>query len=258
MEFRILGSLEAGSNGERLALGGPRDRKVLAVLLLEAGRTVPVTHLVDALWDGSPPATAAKQARNAVSRLRGVLGDVVGADCGGYRVITGDGAVDAWVFEARTAQAAAALSAGQLNAAEWLLRSALGLWRGPALAGMTGMAIEAAAVAWEERRCAATEMLFDCQLRLGHHAQAVAELCAYAAAHPLRENPARQLMTALYRCGRAPDALALYDRTRRQLTGELGLEPSPALRQLQVQILTADPALLGTPNNAHCLRDRAS
>lgn len=115
MEFRILGSLEAVSGEVRLALGEPRDQKLLAVLLLEAGRMVPLAHLVDALWDDDPPATAVKQVCNSASRLRRVVGPgVIITERGGYRLAVADDAVDARAFEAMAAQARAVASAGWL------------------------------------------------------------------------------------------------------------------------------------------------
>jgi DNA-binding SARP family transcriptional activator len=134
--FRILGNLEAVAGGERLPLGGPSEQKVLAVLLPNAGRVVPVALLVDALWDGEPPATAVKQARNAVGRLRRLLAvgfgpNAVATENGGYRIRAAGDMLDAQLFETRVSQAAAAASAGDAAEAAALLRCALELWRGP-------------------------------------------------------------------------------------------------------------------------------
>ena len=252
MEFRILGHLEATAGGQQVPVGGPTEQKLLAVLLLDVNHVVPLPRLVGALWEEAPPATAAKQARNAVSRLRRLLAS--SADPGvietygtGYRLAAGREAVDTQWFETRVAQAQAAASAGQPAEAARLLRSALDLWRGPFLAGLGGRVIEAAAAAWTERYCAVAETYYDHQLALGRHRDIVGELSALAAAHPLREKPVAQLMLALYRCGRQAEALAVYADTRALLVGEMGLDPGPDLRLLQQQILNADPALRTLP-----------
>jgi DNA-binding SARP family transcriptional activator/Tfp pilus assembly protein PilF len=248
MEFRILGSLEVLVSGQRLPLGGQRERKMLAVLLLDANRVVPVTSLVDALWDYGPPATAGKQVRNAVSQLRrglaahGVSG-VLETDGSGYRLSAADDMIDAGLFEARVSQAERAASAGRLAESASTLRSALDLWRGPALAGLSGRVIEAAATAWNERRCATAEAYHDQQLALGRHREIIGELTALVARHPLRERTTAQLMLALYRCGRPTEALSRYSQLRTVLADELGLDPGPRLRELQQQILTGDAAL---------------
>ncbi|WP_433894036.1 AfsR/SARP family transcriptional regulator [Streptomyces sp. CA-111067] len=248
MDFRILGSLEAWSGQTRLTLGGPRERKVLALLLLDANRTVSLAHLVDALWDEAPPATAEKQIRNAVSRLRAVFeagpaqaGHITVEGAAGYRIEVPEQALDAAVFERETAEADAAAAAGDLVGAADLLRAALDRWRGPALAGMTGRVIEAEAAAWDERRLAVRETYTDHQLALGRHPQVIAGLSALVAEHPLRERPACQLMLALYRAGRQSDALAVFHGVRSRLADDMGLDAGPAIHRLHQQILTNDP-----------------
>ena len=249
MEFRILGSLEAeAATGERLALGGPSEQKVLAVLLLDAGHVVPLARLVDALWDDDPPATAVKQAQNAVGRVRRVLArsgepGLIVTESAGYRVLLDGNSLDTRVFEAKVAQAEAAAAAGDGAGAAALLRCALDLWRGPALAGLSGLIIEAASGAWDERRCAVQEACYDHGLAFGDHREIVGELRALVATHPLRERPVAQLMLALYRCGRKAEALDVYQRARTALAGELGLDPGPQLQRLQQQILAGDTDL---------------
>ena len=207
MKFRILGCLEAEADGRRLPLGALCEQRALAVLLLDAGRVVGVSRLVDALWD-DPPQTAAKQVRNAVSRLRKVLAEggmpeVILTDGAGYRLpVTAEG-LDARQFEALVAQAQAGIAGGRESEAAAVLGRALSLWRGPALAGLGGRAIEAAATAWNERRCAVMEVYYDCLLALGRHREVVVDLTAEVADHPLRERPVEKLMLALYRCGQA-------------------------------------------------------
>ncbi|WP_328911851.1 MULTISPECIES: AfsR/SARP family transcriptional regulator [unclassified Streptomyces] len=250
MEFRVLGALEVWSGPVRLRLGGPRERKVLALLLLEANRTVSLGHLVDALWDEAPPATADKQIRNAVSRLRAILGagpgengDLTAVGDAGYRMTVTEGALDAAEFDREVAAAERAAAANDLAGAADLLRTALDRWRGPALAGMSGRLIEAGAAAWDERRLAVQETWTDHQLALGRHTRVVAGLSATVAAHPLREKPVGQLMLALHRGGRSGDALGAYQELRTRLAEEMGLDPGPGLRELHQRILTNDPAI---------------
>ncbi len=243
VEFRILGSLEAEADGVLLSLGGHRNEVVLAMLLLDAGRTVPVTRLADAVWDDDPPVTAAKQVRNAASRLRRLLeangapGAIVTVGAG-YQLGVPDTDIDARVFEARITEAEHAASAKRPAEAADALRSALSLWRGPLLAGMTGRAVETAAVGWDERRRHAQEAYYEHMLALGRHLAIVADLSALAAEQPLREKTAGLLMMALYRCGRQADALHAYRDIRTALGRELGLDPGAELQGLHQEVLT--------------------
>lgn len=257
MQFRVLGALEAWSGQDRLSLGGPRERKVLALLLLQANRTVSLGHLVDALWDEAPPATADKQIRNAVSRLRALLapapgetGDITAVGDAGYRMVVAEGALDTAAFEQDVAAAEDAARAGDLATAAARLRTALDRWRGPAFAGMSGRVIEAGAASWNERRLAVQGTHTEHQLALGRHAQVIADLSATVAEHPLREQPVRQLMLALHRCGRQSDALAAYRELRARLADDLGLDAGPALHLLHQQILTNDPAIAAPEDTA--------
>lgn len=250
VRFRVLGALEAWSGQTRIAFGGPREQKVLALLLLEANRTVSLSHLVDSLWDETPPATAGKQIRNAVSRLRSALaagpgetGDITAVGDAGYRMAVGEGALDATAFEREVAAAEAARVAGDLVKCSELLGSALELWRGPALAGMSGRVIEARAAAWNERRLAVQETYTDHQLALGRHTEVVASLSAIVAENPLREKPVSQLMLALHRGGRQSEALAAFHALRTRLADDMGLDVPPALDQLHQQILANAPAV---------------
>lgn len=221
-------------------------------MLLDVGRVVPFDRLSDVLWEEHPPATAVKQIRNAASRLRAVFADcgapgVVVTHAGGYQLVAASDSVDAHIFDAKVACAERAASAGHIaGAAEWL-RSALDLWRGPMLSGMPGRVFETAATAWEERRLAACEVLYDHQLALGRHREILAELQAFAAQCPLRGKPVGQLMLALHRCGRQADALTVYDAARAEFSTELGLDPPPELKQLQQLILVDDPSVAGAP-----------
>ena len=248
MEFRILGTLEVRAGGERVMIGGPSEQKTLAVLLLAVNRVVSLASIVDALWESDLPATAPKQAQNAVSRLRRLLAvagepQIIVTEKAGYRASVPDGSLDAHLFAAQVEQAQVHAGLGERAQAAEMLRSALALWRGPALDGLSGAIIQAAATAWNERRYIATEAYYDHQLALGRHCDVIGELSALVTEHPLRERPVAQLMLALYRSGRRVDALSLYSDTRARLATELGLDPGPELQRLQQQMLSADPAL---------------
>ncbi len=174
--------------GQRLALGGPSEQKVLAVLLLAANRVVSLASIVDTLWEDDPPATAAKQAQNAVSRLRRLLAAAgepssVVTDGAGYRISVPDGSLDAQIFAADVERARRRAEAGQRAQAAEILRRALALWRGPALAGLGGRIIQAGATAWDERRYAAAEDYYN-QQALGRHREVHGECGADCASSP--------------------------------------------------------------------------
>jgi DNA-binding SARP family transcriptional activator len=247
VEFRILGALEVISGDGPIALGGRREQVVLAMLLVEAGRIVSVEKLIDAAWEQDPPATAAKQIRNAVGRLRQVLAsadlhDPIATIAGGYRLNAEAIELDARAFDSEVTQAKAAAGSGDLATAVRLLDQALARWRGPALAGLGAQSLEAAAAGWNERRLAAQLARVDHRLANGEHSQVVAELTVLVAEHPLRERPVELLMTALHRGGRRAEALAAYSALRARLAEELGLDPGPDLKRLHQQVLAAGPA----------------
>jgi pimeloyl-ACP methyl ester carboxylesterase/DNA-binding SARP family transcriptional activator len=246
MEFRILGPLEAGD--PPLALGGGKQRALLAVLLVNAGRTVPRSRLIDDLWGEDVPETAAKMVQIHVSQLRKALpAGLLATRPPGYALEVAPEDVDLHRAERLLADARAARETGYAGAAAEALREALGLWRGEALAEFDEpfAAVEAARI--EELRLALTEERIDIDIALGRHADVVGELEALIARHPLRERPRGQLMLALYRSGRQAEALAAFQETRRALDEELGLEPSPALRELERRILRQDPDLDAPP-----------
>jgi DNA-binding SARP family transcriptional activator/tetratricopeptide (TPR) repeat protein len=244
MNFRILGDLEVWADGTRLPLGGVRDRTVLGVLLLDAGQVVPVARLVDAVWPDDPPATAVRQVQNAVSRLRQLLkgpglrspGLLETAD-GGYRLTARGEEIDAWVFEAKVAEAAQAAAAVQPALAAGILGDALGLWRGRVLEGLGGAVIDSAATAWDQRRRAAQDTYYQHMLMLGRHRSIVPELSSLLGEDPFREATAAQLMLALYRCGNQAGALMVYQATRDRLCDDLGVDPGPELNEIHRQIL---------------------
>src|SRR3954469_7133823 len=245
LDFRLLGPLEVVENGRPVALGGPRQRALLAILLLHRGEAVSSDRLIDELWGEQPPATAAKVLQGYVSHLRKALGsDVLVTRGGGYVLIAAPEQVDTERFDARVEKARRRLADGDAPGARELLSSALGLWRGEPLADLAYERFaqpEIARVA--DARMAALEDRIDADLTLGRHRTLVSELEALVRQYPNRERLLAQLMLALYRSGRQTDALKAYQSGRRQLRDHLGLDPGPDLRLLEQPILDHDPAL---------------
>jgi YVTN family beta-propeller protein len=245
VEFRILGPLEVVERDQPVLLGGPRQRALLAVLLLHRGQVVSTDRLIDEVWGERPPATAAKAVQVNVSSLRKALGDGLLVTRGhGYLLQPELGQVDLDRFEALAAEGRQALGEGDARRAGDRLREALALWRGPPLADFAYEPFAQAATArLEEERLTALEDRIDADLELGRHAALVGELEALVREHPLRERLHAQLMLGLYRSGRQADALEHYQRARRRLIDELGIEPAPELQGLERAILNHDPAL---------------
>jgi DNA-binding SARP family transcriptional activator len=242
MDFRILGPLEVLSEHDRpVALGGAKQRSVLAVLLLQANELVSSDVLIDRLWGATPPATCVKTIQVYVSRLRKALGeDRLATRPPGYLIHVDPAELDLARFEQLTAEARRA----DPETAALKLREALGLWRGPALADLAYAPFAQPEIArLEELRIAALEQRIDADLALGRHAELVGELEALIARHPLREGLRGQLMLALYRSARQAEALDAYRAAHRELSEELGLEPSERLRLLEQAILRQDPSL---------------
>jgi DNA-binding SARP family transcriptional activator len=241
LEFRLLGPLEAVEDNRPLALGGARQRALLAVLLLHANQAVSSDRLIDELWGESPPATAGKIVQVYVSRLRKQLGYArLLTRSRGYLLRVDAGELDLARFERLVAEAREEDAA----AAGAKLRAALELWRGPPLADLAYERFaQAETVRLEELRWAALELRIDADLAAGRAPELVGELEALIAAHPLRERLRAQLMLALYRCGRQAEALEAYRRARRDLAEGLGLEPGDELRRLERAILRHDPEL---------------
>jgi YVTN family beta-propeller protein len=244
ISFRMLGPLEVVVGDRPVALGGARQRAVLAILLIHRGEAVSVDRLADELWGESPPETAIKTVQVYVSRLRKLLGEgVLVTRAGGYALELPPGAVDADRFARLTADGRAALERGDARDAAEALRAALDLWRGPALADVAYESFAQNEIGrLEELRLAALESRIDADLALGRHATLVPELEALVREHPVRERLRGQLMLALYRSGRQTDALESY-REAQQAFVELGIEPGPELRRLEQAILDHDPAL---------------
>jgi DNA-binding SARP family transcriptional activator len=245
LRFAVLGPVRAWRGEAPLPPGSPQQRALLAALLLREGRTATAAELIDALWGDEPPSQALAAVRTYASRLRKALGaGVLVSESGGY-AIRGlrEGALDLGVAQDLATEAEKARHAGDLCEARSLLGRALALWDGEPLAGVPGPYAEAQRVRLEEWRLGLLESRLDMDLEQGCHAEAVSELTALTAAHPLRERLRELLMLALYRSGRQAEALAVYADTRRLLADELGVDPGPGLRELQDRILQADPGL---------------
>ena len=243
MEFRILGPLEVVEDGRQLALGGARQRALLALLLTRANEVVPTDRLVDELWGADPPRGAANALQYHISQLRKALApsEVVLTRSPGYVIHVEPDDLDLLRFE-RLVEEARGVSPER---AAGLLREALRLWRGPALADLAGESFaQAETLRLEELRLAAVERRIDADLALGRTGDLVGELEALVHQHPYREPFRGQLMLALYGAGRQAEALEVYRETRRMLVDELGIEPGPGLQDLEQAILRRDPDLV--------------
>ena len=235
MELRILGPFEVlDDSGIPVDVGGSRPRALLIDLALAQGHPVPADQLLEDVWSGERIPT-----RNSlqvhVSRLRSVLGeDRIVTRGGGYALDLPRDALDAARFDRLSAEGRAALHAGDAEAAATVLRAALALWRGDALVDFADQAFARPVITrLEESRFKAIEDRVDADLLVGRHADLIGELEALVQRYPLRERLWAQLMTALYRAGRQADALRAYQRARTVLAEQLGIEPGPALKQVE-------------------------
>jgi DNA-binding SARP family transcriptional activator len=239
VRFEVLGTLAVrDDDGTPVRLPTGRAATVLAVLLFEAGRPVPVPALTEALWRGRPPASHVANLQTYVSRLRRVLGgDRIQYGPGGYRVRVGDGELDLALFAVAGRDGRRATAAGDHAAAAGAFRAALALWRGRPLNGLAVPALEPRIRALVEDHLAVVEDRLDAELATGRAADLVGELLVLVEAHPRRERLRGQLMLALARAGRAAEALECYARGRALAVEQAGLEPGPALRRLHLSIL---------------------
>ena len=246
IDFRILGPLEVVVDGQHVELTAAKERAVLALLLMRAGEIVSADKLADELWEGEPPDSALSTLRAHVSRLRKALAtagleDVVVTKPTGYVVEVDEHAIDARRFERLLREGRAALRTDPVSA-QRQLREALGMWRGPALVDVAGTsAAEAETARLEECRLGAVEDCIDAELACGRHRDVLTELEGQTRRHPLRERLWAQRMVALYRSGRQPEALRIYQDLRTHLAEELGLEPSPELAALEQAIVMRSP-----------------
>ena len=240
-EFRILGPLEVVLDGQAVQLGGQRQRALLAALLVHHGQVVSTGRLVDLLWGERAPKTATTSLQNAVSQLRRELGaDIVQTRSPGYLVAVEPDELDAARFEALFAQARVAPAAERAA----LLRSALALWRGPALADLADEEFTQGEIRrLEELRLDAQEERIAADIELGLHREVTGELEALAAVSPLRERVCYLRMLALYRSGRQAEALQVFRDTRHAFSEQLGIEPGADLQELHTQILRQEAGL---------------
>lgn len=245
MEYRILGPLEVVSGGAQVDVPGAKPRALLAMLLVHADQVVSRDRLIEDLWEGSPPGSAAATLQTYVYQLRRALRlDSLHTHGSGYRLEVKDSAIDALRFE-RVVQEVAHTDDASPRWQSLRLGEALTWWRGPALADFDAAAwARAEAARLDDLRLSAIEELTEARLALGEHAVLVPELEAAVSEHPLRERFWRQLILALYRSDRQADALRAYQRVRTILADELGLEPSPELAALERAILDHDASLI--------------
>jgi DNA-binding SARP family transcriptional activator len=260
VQFRVLGPVEVeASDGRVLRLARRQERTVLAILLLAAGRMLPMDRLCELLWEEDPPRQARQTIRTYVARIRALLADAgaqehgveLVADQGGYRLTVAPDTVDALLFRTLVERAG---QVADLSERDRMLREALGLWRGPALHQAAPDALRQRLCAdLEELRLRAVEESFATGLTLGRDRELLPQLARLLAEHPVRERLVELHMLALYRQGRTTEALEVYDRAGDRLRDELGLDPGPGLRQLHLAVLRgepvpgADPVPVGRP-----------
>ncbi|MFJ9814140.1 BTAD domain-containing putative transcriptional regulator [Streptomyces sp. NPDC101151] len=253
LKFSVLGALQIRTVSGPAEISGDLQRTLVQTLLISEGQPVSGESLVEEMWGDSVPDNQANALQAHVSRLRRKLrslepgrpGSRVTIHPSGYRLLMTEGELDAAEF-VRTVRLAESASPHDAPRIARLLGEALALWRGPVFGGFCGGTLcQLAGARYEEYRMRAMELRFDAELRIGRHAAVLAELSEAHTNHPLREHFCEQLMIALYGSGRQADALDVFRRMRRHLDTELGIQPSPALRQVESAILRHDPALAG-------------
>lgn len=248
-EFRLLGPVVVhdGASGTGIVPSGPKQRALLATLVIHAGELLPVDRLVEELWGDRPPANAPNALQAHVARLRRLLPEPghewISTLPTGYLLTLGRASTDVARFTRLSGQGRAAVPGDPRSATE-LLRHALSLWQGPALQDSRhGPICSAEAERLEEQRLTTLEALYEASLECGRDTGITSDLERLTADHPLRERFYDLLMVALYRGGRQAEALSVYERARRSLVTTLGIEPGPALRARMEEILNHSPAL---------------
>lgn len=256
MRFCVLGPIAMDPPGDA-GLGGARQRRLLAALLLQPGQVVSVDRLAETVFEGEPTDAAAVTLRSYVARLRKSLegsGAAVVTEAPGYALQLGDGEIDADLFEGAVDEARALREDGRMVEALDTLTAGLELWRGPAFAEFSDEAwIQAEAIRLDELRVDADELRLQCLLDVGRHTEAISDLAAFAERHPLRESTHLMLVTALYRAGRQADALRAAS-AHRQALAELGLEPTKEFDDLEDRVAIQDPDLRLPPPTGRTLR----
>ncbi|MFC9931186.1 BTAD domain-containing putative transcriptional regulator [Streptomyces sp. NPDC127190] len=266
MDIGLLGPLRVDQSGVSVVPTAAKPRKVLALLACRADRLVSVESLIEEVWGEDPPRSVQTTLQTYVLQLRGCISaalngqrpadlplgskSVLVTEPGGYLLDTQGGTVDSAEFELLARRGHCAMEAGDCVTASAVFRQALALSRGPALVDVQcGPLLEAEARALEESRLSILSRRIEADLRLGRHHELLGELAGLCAQYPLHEGLQAQLMIALYRAGRRSTALETYQRLRTLLSRELGLDPSPELRELQSALLEADPALALAPQS---------
>jgi DNA-binding SARP family transcriptional activator len=253
VRFEVLGPVRGWHGDTELDLGSPQQRAVLAMLLLARGRQVSLDGLIDGLWEEDVPRSAVGTVRTYVSRLRRRV-DSIESVGDGYVLRLGPAVLDLDEFEQRLSEARAARYRHDAARGARLLRDALGLWRGAALAGIPGPYADSRRVPLTELYLAATEEKLAADVALGEHAAAIAELRALLTEHPFRERLTELLMLALYKSGRQAEALYVFDGVRRRLSDELGVDPGPSLQTMHRRVLQADRHLMDTVRRPAAMR----
>jgi len=243
MDFRVLGPVEVRHDGVGLAVGGSKQRSILALLVVNVGQPVSLDRIVDGVYGEEAAEGARHSVQTFISAIRREIGDVVGKEPGGYELTVDTRSIDAVRFEEQVREAMASVD-DEPNAAASMLREALAMWRGHPYADVDGRTVfEPEITRLGELRLSALGARIDADLAVGRHRELVGELEALTVEHPLRERLRAQQMLALYRSGRQTEALRAFERTRVYLGDEIGIDPSPELRALEHQILDHDPAL---------------
>ncbi|MFE6894365.1 BTAD domain-containing putative transcriptional regulator [Streptomyces sp. NPDC057694] len=256
MEIRVLGPLCATVNGGSIVPTAGKPRQVLALLALYPSRVLPVATLMEEIWGTEPPQSAMTTLQTYIMQLRRCLGTAMGPDepkdaknvlatrHGGYLLQIPQDSVDVHAYERLVASGQEAFEEGEDEKAAQRFRQALALWQGTALVDVRlGPVLEIEVMRLEESRLVTVERRIDADLRLGRHAELLAELVDLIARHPQHEGLHAQAMVALYRSGRQAAALEVYRKMWRRLTEDLGVEPSPQLQRLHQAILSVDPEL---------------
>jgi DNA-binding SARP family transcriptional activator/tetratricopeptide (TPR) repeat protein len=241
LKYRLLGPVTVVGADGPARLGGPKQRTVLAALLLNANQVVSEDQLIDLLWEDRPPASARGQLQVRVWELRKLLGrEVIVRREPGYLIEVGDGELDVEVFDDMIKDARRLIDRGEPRRGVDRLRAVLELWQGPPLGGTTDMLVRRSGQVLAEQRMAALETLFDAELAIGRHGHVLQELRRFVNEYPFGERLQEQLMLALQRSGRTPEALEVYNETRERLDAELGVEPGKRLRAMHVQVLQGE------------------
>ncbi|OIJ62742.1 AfsR/SARP family transcriptional regulator [Streptomyces mangrovisoli] len=262
MDIDVLGALDVRENGVSITPTAPKPRQVLALLALHADQVVPLAVLVEELWAASPPRSARTTLQTYVLQLRELISaalrrdapghparsakDVLVTAPGGYMLVSGGGASDVREFDRLAGAGYRAMDAGDFPGASRLLREALDLWTGTALAGVQpGAQLQMEARRLEESQLCALDQRIEADLKLGRHRELLAELTVLASRYPTHENLHAQFMIALYRSGRRGEAMDVYRTLRTTLVKELGLEPSARLSRLHTSLLEAGADTVG-------------